>query len=426
MEIALAIALVAIEALLLTAGLLGWGDRRRLAPLVRIGLLTLFSALALTGVIGWAPRYYVLAGWLVVSAGVGLWTLTREPRTVGPRRLILRGAFAALGAFLAVTPALVFPAYSPIEPTGGLAVAKDTRTVIDTARIDPFSKHDTHRLLTVGLWSPEVEEGQFPLVVFSHGALGIRESNESMFTDLASHGYVVASVDHTWHALFSTDATGHQVWIDGGYLGEFRRENARSDPEQSLAYYRKWMDVRKGDLDFVLDHVLGDTGDPVFRLVDPTRVGLAGHSLGGAAVLGVARDRPEVLAVMALEAPFLADIVGVEDGRFTWDPDPYPVAVLNVYSDSAWGHLDEWPQYRRNADLLDDPGAHNVHLEGVGHLHLTDLSLASPFLTRVLNGQTSTGDARQTLERLNRYALAFFDAYLKGDGSFSTSSPSRG
>lgn len=310
-----------------------------------------------------------------------------------------------LVTLLAAAPVLIFPGYVPIEPTGDLPVATATREITDPARDD--------RWLALGMWYPNVSGGSFPLVVFSHGSMGVKDTNLSLFRELASHGHVVVSIAHTGHALYSRHGTGRRTWIDTEYLGELRREDATEDLEQSLAYYRKWMAVRVGDIGFVVDHVLGNAGgDAVFALVDRDRIGLVGHSLGGAAVYGAARIRDDIDAVVGLEAPFMTEIVDVEESEFVWNPDPYPVPVLNVYSDSAWGHLDEWPQYRRNREMLDDPTVLNVHLAGVGHLHLTDLSLSSPLLTRLLNGHPSRGDARAALTELNGHVLRFFDTHL--------------
>lgn len=367
-----------------------------------------------------APRYYAITIWGLILIGWGVWRL-RHP--AGPKktwRRVVGWTVIAVVTFLAVSPILIFPTYTPIAPTGGLDVRTTTYTVSDPSRVDPFSKQGHERWLTFGVWYPDVAVGSFPLVVFSHGSMGVRDSNLSMFEDLASHGYVVVSVDHTWHALYSSDRAGHWIWIDGGYLGELRRENAREDPVRSLEYYRRWMEVRVGDIDFVLNHILASVDDPVFALIDPDRIGLVGHSLGGSAVLGVGRLRDDIGAVVGLEAPYMTEIVGVEEGRFIWNPEPYPVPVLNVYSDSAWGHLDEWPQYGRNREMLDDTAVHNLHIEGVGHLHLTDLSLSSPWLTRVLNGHPSSGDAREALQLLNENVRRFFDSYLKDPGSFRT------
>lgn len=134
--------------------------------------------------------------------------------------------------------------------------------------------------------------------------------------------------------------------------------------------------------------------------------------------MGIGRTRDDVGAVVALESPFMCDIVGVENGQFVWDEETYPVPVLNIYSDGSWSRLDELPQYAANARLLADTKAvsYNVHMRGAGHLSLTDLALTSPLLTRILNGRKAVTDAEYCLTTIGRLALEFFDCYLKGIG----------
>lgn len=152
------------------------------------------------------------------------------------------------------------------------------------------------------------------------------------------------------------------------------------------------------------------------------RVGVAvermagmGHSLGGSAALTMPRQRNDIAAVIALESPFLYDIVGVENNDFVWLDEAYPVPVLNIYSDASWNHLSEWTQYARNDELLSSPQtkAINLHLSGAGHFSLTDLPLASPLLVRLLEGGEGTRDSAEYLKDLNRACLAFFDRHLK-------------
>ena len=48
------------------------------------------------------------------------------------------------------------------------------------------------------------QNGRFPLVVFSHGWGGHRRQTTHFCTHLASHGYVVASPDHTGNTMVDT------------------------------------------------------------------------------------------------------------------------------------------------------------------------------------------------------------------------------
>ena len=185
------------------------------------------------------------------------------------------------------------------------------------------------------------------------------------------------------------------------------------------------MDIRTGDIDFLIDYVLSEaennSADGVYDIIDTKKIGVIGHAMGGSAALGIGRSRDDVGAVIALESPFMCDIKYVKDNAFIWDEQKYPVPLLHVYSDSAWANLSEWPQYEKNYELLSDTGEDNlfVHISGVGHLTLTDLALTSPFLVRLLNGQRSTTSTEDCLRTINSLCLAFFDCYLKGQGRFS-------
>lgn len=421
----LLMALVAVEVGLAAFGIRSGSTHSPMRLAVRSATFIAFVTLLLLGAFSWGPRYYATAIWLfAMTLGAAVTMALRRPRrTPRVRRVLLRAAAASIVTTIVVSPAMVFPEYSPVPPTGEHGVATSFSTLTDPTRVETYSDDKTPRRLNVGFWYPDVPDGSrpaetFPLVVFSHGGMGLRSGNESLFLDLASHGYVVASIDHPYHSLATTDEDGRTVWIDRGYVDQLRSEDAESDPEQSLSFYRQWMSIRMGDIGFVIDHLVAAAGRSsatgVDRLIDTGRIAVAGHSLGGSAALGVGRTRHDIDAVIALEAPFMADIREVSDGRFVWDAAPYPAPVLNIYSDSSWDHLDEWPQYARNQELLvaGTDRAPHIHINGVGHLGLTDLALASPFLTRLLDGQAPR-DARAALRRINRACLEFLDEWLE-------------
>jgi dienelactone hydrolase len=393
---------------------------------LRIGMCGTLWLLTLTGIIPWSFRWYGLAGLLSAWALWEAWFLHRKqeaPQAVPPTRIVLQAGTAALLIFIAIIPALVFPPYELPEPTGQYAVATALRTFTDENRIEAYSASGVYRSVNVEFWYPQNADGVFPLVIFSHGGLGIRRSNLSLYHELASHGYVVGSIDHPYHAFWTQDVQGELTLMSWDYFGELMREDAQSDKQQSHTYYQRWMSTRMGDIDFVIDTVLayapaGAGVGSVYDLVDTDRIGVMGHSLGGAAALGIGRQRSDIGAVIALEAPFMVDIIGVEGDEFVFVDDAYPVPVLNVYSDSSWGHLTEWPQYARNAALLSDPqmNTFNAHIGGVGHLGLTDLAITSPFLVRLLDGIPAPRDGTEHLHTINRLCLEFLSEVMEHHG----------
>jgi len=391
---------------------------------LRAASVLILVALAALSVATWGFRYYAITAVLVVSAVVNAAGSLRKKEAGAkllPARIIRRAAGMSALIIIALLPAVVFPEYRPLPTTGGHRVETATRHFSDEERTEAYTKQGGARELAVEFWYPENAEGSFPLVIFSHGSFGTRTSNETLFRELASHGYVVCSIDHTYQCLYTTDRSGKVLLINGEFMNDVRRENAREDKSRSLELYKEWMEVRTGDIAFVIETVKADASDVIHRLIDTEKIGVIGHSLGGAAVLGIGRMRSDIGAVVALEAPYLCDILDVQNDAFVLESAAYPVPVLNIYSDSSWPNLGKWPQYAKNVQLLSgsDKDIHNLHISGAGHLSLTDLSLASPILTRVLNGHSSSLNAEDCLRRINEECLAFFDRYLKEAGAFS-------
>lgn len=317
---------------------------------------------------------------------------------------------------------LLFPKVTPMETTGSYQVNREDCFYTDPSRLEAYADDGSHRELPVSFWYPaEVTQPRScPLVLFSHGSFGVKESNETLYRELASHGYVVCSIDHPYHSFSAKLSNGKTVRVSGAYMKELAADSPQEQPEQSLPRFDKWMGIRTGDINFVLDtvkkRVSEESGElSVYGLIDPSRICVMGHSLGGSAALGVGRQRDDIAAVIALESPFLCDIQGVDaDGNFIFEQAAYPVPVLNIYSDASWAHLREWKQYAQNARLLDmeSDDVQNVYLSGVGHIALTDLSLSSPFLTFVLDGFKTSDAPQETLKKINEVCLAFLDDHL--------------
>lgn len=427
METTLLLIFVTVEAALLAFRLITNSRQERVASIVRIVTFLAFCLLVATSVIEWSVRWYGLGALLFLLAAWGAWHLLRRgegAEKFRARRVVLRAALLTLLFFVAMIPALVFPSYQPLSTTGHYSVAEDRATYSDESRTETYAGTGEARQVNVTFWYPADGDGRYPLVIFSHGSFGIETSNESLFRELASHGYVVASLGHPYHSFWTKDAGGRVTWLNMDYAREIQQEDAKTDKQNSLTLYRKWMGIRMGDIDFALNSILGEAAagaDGVYRLIDPGQIGVMGHSLGGSAALGIGRQRDDVGAVLALESPLMADIEGIESGEFVFNDDPYPVPVLNIYSNASWSHLSEWPQYGGNYGLLTDPGpeASSLHISDTGHLGLTDLSLSSPFLTRILDGSNPTTDSVGSLRLINETSLAFFDAYLKGSGEFA-------
>ena len=420
--------LVAIEISAATLCIVTRSNQLKARSIMRISTFLGFMALIALSIIDWGLRYYSVAGLLVLLAALGAINLIfkrKEKRDYKARRIILKSIGMIILVFIVTLPAIIFPQYKEIKTTGTYQVATVNYTYTDSGRVETYTNTGEKRKLMVELWYPKTAEGSYPLIVFSHGSFGVKSSNETLYNELASHGYVVCSIDHTYQCLYTADEKGNRTFLDKGFKQEVFTENASANRQQSYEYYQKWMKIRTGDINFVIDNILAEAKknnpNEVYKLIDTRKIGVMGHSLGGSAALGIGRMREDVGAVIALESPFMCDIMGVKDGEFVFTDKLYPVPVLNLYSDAAWNLLGKRPQYVKNYALLSNTSekAFNVYIKGAGHLTLTDLALTSPILTRILNGQKSTADTEYCLKVINKVCVEFFDCYLKGEGKFT-------
>lgn len=138
--------------------------------------------------------------------------------------------------------------------------------------------------------------GGFPVVLFSPGSGGVRTQNTAWAEELASHGYVVAGLDHPYDSAAVVLADGRTVHTRTDSTGD----RAKDD---ELAV--DWTAVRAADLSFVLTRLVhldrGEMAGSLTGRLDTSRAAVTGHSMGGAAALQAARRDRRFDAVIDLD-----------------------------------------------------------------------------------------------------------------------------
>jgi dipeptidyl aminopeptidase/acylaminoacyl peptidase len=233
------------------------------------------------------------------------------PGVGGWRTTVAAAALAVLGACGGGTkPAAEVPA-GPPPARHVLAVDVRTEAFVDRSRdVDATGSAPASpaRALPTTIFSPA--DGQpgrpYPLVVFAHGAGGLGTGYDVLLRTWAGAGYVVAAPAFPG----STD------------------EQARGDWTADLPSF-------PADVRFVVDEVLRtDVGN-----VDPARIGVAGHSMGGMITLSVAGNTcchdPRMKAAVVLagrETPF-------GSGQF-WARIRTPVLLVHGDADTNVSYAD--------------------------------------------------------------------------------------
>ncbi len=257
--------------------------------------------------------------------------------------------------------------------------------------------------------------GGFPVILFSHGWNGFNAQNTGQALELASHGYVVVGIQHTYGAVIT-------VFPDGTIASNNPKalpEDAE-DPNYEVVA-RVLVNEWAGDMSFVLDQLSvweKEAGNPFAEKLDLERVGVYGHSTGGGAAIqfcGVDSRCKAVLGMDPFMRPVSAEVIesGVSQPSFFMFSQGW--ADL---TDSKNNQL--FNQFYPNAS--DSRGA--ISIDGTKHYDFSDLPLLSPIAPQLgLKGPLS---GKVVIKIVNSYLLDFFEMTLNNkpsqlfDGAFST------
>jgi dienelactone hydrolase len=145
--------------------------------------------------------------------------------------------------------------------------------------------------------APVARGRRFPIVIFSHGyAQGFAGQNTALCEDLASHGYVVVSIGHSYEGFITLLKDGKVASGDTAQIKALTDElRALAPPIANTPVLDRSFDVWIKDTRFVADQLprLGRAGAPaqLVRAMDTHQIAFTGMSFGGAvAPLACAED----------------------------------------------------------------------------------------------------------------------------------------
>jgi dienelactone hydrolase len=259
-----------------------------------------------------------------------------------------------------------------------------------------------------------------PVVLYSPGYANVRELGTGLVSDLASRGYIVVTTDYTYEAA--------EVEFPGG------RVEVSRDPDIPGALQTRIADTR-----FVLDQLKALNSGALRRplpaglagALDLTRVGMFGHSLGGAtAADAMAADR-RILAGIDLDGSIIvstlptpgdrASLVKVKRlaGAVAKKVGTRPFMIMTHAGNGPredpslrgfWANLSGW---RRLLTLTDS--GHYTYTDDEEFLsQLAAAKIISPNLARqVVIPAIGTIAPARAVSAERAYLAAFFDLHLR-------------
>ncbi|MHC5904055.1 alpha/beta hydrolase family protein [Streptomyces sp. S6] len=353
------------------------------------------------------------------------------PRSTPFLRAVLL-LLALTATVLTTSPAQAAPVQLELpHPTGQFAVGRNTLHLVDAGRRDPWVPEAGARELMVSLYYParpgtgtpaaymstaEAERllkdrgydgvvpaesvsatrtntrenahparGRFPLVLLSPGFTMPRTTLTLLSEELVSRGYVVAAVDHAYESVATT-------FPGGRLLPCVACERAKETGMAAVT------EGRARDLSFVTDELTARTS-PYAALIDPRRIGVAGHSVGGATAVPAMAADPRFRAGANLDGGFFTPVPPTGLGA-------RPFLMLGTASthhpgnetwDLAWSRLDGWKRWLTVTDA--------------GHFAFTDLPVLAAQLSLTDPEFPLPGPRSGVITR--SYLAAFFDLHLR-------------
>jgi dienelactone hydrolase len=344
-------------------------------------------------------------------------------------------------------PALQGPAPYLPEPTGPSLVGITSLHLTDTSRPDPWAAGVATRELMVSLWYPATQaDGRrapymtpaeselllanasitavppdtlsrvrtnavsdappagrsrsLPFAVLSPGFIHPRSVLTALAEDLASHGYVVAAIDHTYESVAT-------AFPDGRVATCLAREAPRRGRQEKVVA------GRAADVRFVLDQLTGaHAAWPGADLIDPSRIAMAGHSIGGAAAIAAMLADSRIRAGIDMDGATHAPIPGRGLSR--------PFLFLGKQANYTPGGAGPVTTWERDWKLLTGWKRWLV-VAGAVHPSFTDLGLLADQIG--IDIDAGIPGAR-SLDITRAYVRTFLDHHLHGSPQSLLDQPS--
>ena len=210
------------------------------------------------------------------------------------------------------------------------------RMELSAERVQALQKACFVKELPEGLVSPECYtgvsqvEGKFPLVLYSHGyGSSCVEGNVLLCCELASNGYVVASIGHAYEAAICEFDDGSVALYDkeikiqtGGiksFFAQMKLVRMDAEAEEVYAYFDE---LQKKYMGFMLER-LPEWGKDSLCVMEALKksygeridfskgIGATGHSFGGAVAYWLCQHSEEITCGANIDGGVFGDYTGM-------------------------------------------------------------------------------------------------------------------
>lgn len=247
-------------------------------------------------------------------------------------------------------------------------------------------------------------EELFPVIFFSHGWNGFNSQNAGQALQLASRGYVVVAMQHTYGAVTTVFPDG--TVAPNNPIALPPRGDVPNYEETARILVDQWA----GDIAHALDFLSSNSAEnPFAEKLDLERIGAYGHSTGGGGVIQFCGTDSRCKAVLGMD-PFMRPVSAEVIANGVLQPSFF------MFS-QAWADDTDTPSSKLFFQFI--PNAANnlgvISIDGTKHFDFSDLPLFSPIAPQL--GLKGPLNGARVTEIINAYLIDFFELTLRGVSS---------
>lgn len=305
-----------------------------------------------------------------------------------------------------------------LDPAGRSGFA--TKYGLPPNALNYLKKVNTHVYQSV-----PIAKGTFPVLIFSHGYGSNATGYYALLTELASHGYIIINMNHTYESLGATFPDGRAAYFDF----EFQRKISSGSMEvaeplikafkDDLSYEERHPIVKKAVMNFFESKSMDRWATDMIETIDLLenwntngtlagsmnleKVGVFGHSNGGGSA--------GIVPLMDQRVKAAVNIDGISWGNVI--DTTYQIPFLYVSADWPAEHEDinSHVYINKSTDYF-----YETKLVQSGHPNFMDI----PFMIPVpAVAGTGSIDPYVGIEIVTRLVTTFFDRHLKDDPNAS-------
>lgn len=260
---------------------------------------------------------------------------------------------------------------------------------------------------------PEFKEEGFPLLIFSHGYNGSRFQNSFLLPQLVSKGYIVLSLEHTGSAAGTISSVGSH-----GGVTSF--DSITQNVPYSNREIIEWSDDQIFALNTLKKMVMGKSL-PIELSIDFSKIGVFGHSFGGATSANTLTRDSRFKAGINLDGFYFGEghLTGFHQPFMELRADNRPADEMTEKNLEEWKMNREeyhdflFVEWNKRLNGLARGTYESYVIKGANHMSFSDFSLMFPF------GLITAPNREMHHKTTVHLVLNFFDKHLKELGEKS-------